>query len=114
MIKLKERYEDDWRLYDTKTGKYVPNNPENRSRAMFCMMVAYEASKPNKGRDERYSVEEIANMYGTILYEHRHLDKITRVDLDEFFNEFSKIFNFFSFFCRNFCKKSLFFSILYM
>ena len=92
MIQLKERFDSDWRLYDTETGRIVPNNAENRSRAMFCMMVANEARKTNKGRDERYSVEEMANIYGTVCYEYRHLDKITTVDLDAFIYRFDSKF----------------------
>lgn len=84
MIKLKERYDSDWRLFDTESGKFVPNTPENRSRAMFCLMVACEANKAQKGRDERYSVEELANLYGTVCYEYRHLKKITLTDLESF------------------------------
>jgi|GEM_PF-4700220 len=90
MIKVKERYDSDFRLYDTETGKFVPNNAENRSRAMFCLLVACEASKEEKGKDDRLSVEQLANMYGTVLYEYRHLDKLTNAELDAFIYRFDR------------------------
>ena len=82
MIKYKERFEDDWRLFDTETGKYVKNTAENRSRAMFCLIVATEAKKDQKTEDDRYSVEELANIYGTVLYECRHLKRLSTIDLE--------------------------------
>lgn len=84
MIKYKERFEDDWRLFDTETGKYVKNTAENRSRAMFCLIVATEAKKDQKTKEDRYSVEELADIYGTVLYESRHLNRLSIVDLEAF------------------------------
>ena len=84
MIKFKERFEDDWRLFDTETGKYVQNTAENRCRAMFCLIVATEANKENKGEDDRYNVEELAEIYEATLLENRHLKNPSRIDLEKF------------------------------
>ena len=84
MIKLKQRFDSDWRLFDTESGKFVPNTPENRSRAMFCLLAANEVQKGQSGWQEAHSVEELANIYGTVLYQFRHIEKIDRVYFDAF------------------------------
>ena len=83
MISLKKRF-NDFRLYDTKNGKYVPFNAENRSRALFCMLARNEAHKHEKTADELYSIDELANMYGTILYEFRTFKQIDEIAYDAF------------------------------
>ena len=82
MIQVKKRF-DDFRLYDTKNGKYVEFNAENRSRALFCMIVNNEAQKEGN-RDTLYSVEEMANLYGKTLYEFREIKKANQIDYEAF------------------------------
>ena len=90
MIKVVESFGGGYRLMDTNTGKYLQNNAENRSRAMFCMLLENEASKSVKSREYRYSVEELANFYGTALYEARGLEKISNLELEEFIYIFDR------------------------
>ena len=63
MIKLKKRFEFDYRLYDTVTGQFLPFTAENRYKALFCMLVECESKKTNKSKDYRHSVEEMADIY---------------------------------------------------
>ena len=86
MILFKERFSGDFRLYDTKTGKYVQNNPETRSRALFSYLVMNEVKKAQKGakKEDLYSVTELANIYGKTTYEFRGLEKVARLQYEAF------------------------------
>lgn len=66
MIEIKESYGFGFRLYDSETGKYIQNNADNRSRALFCALLQNEANK-GKAHKEKHSVEEIANVYENAL-----------------------------------------------
>ena len=90
MIKVVESFGGGYRLMNTNTGKYLQNNAENRSRAMFCMLLENEASKSVKSRKYRYSVEELAKFYGTALYEARGLKKLSNLELEEFIYIFDR------------------------
>ena len=64
MIELKERFEKDWRLFDTETNKYVKNTPENRNRAMISALITNELKKDGKHN----TVEEVVYAYYKALY----------------------------------------------
>ena len=83
MIRLKENPKDDYRLYDTKSGKFVPFTAENRSRALFCLLVDCESKKENKNPGYRYSVEELADIYYKQLVE-TVPEKLTAMLCDKF------------------------------
>ena len=59
MIAIKERFEKDWRLFDTETNKYVKNTPENRNKAMISAFIENELKKEGK----RNAVEQVVYAY---------------------------------------------------
>ena len=83
MIRIKEKHKDDYRLYDTESGKFVPFTAENRSRALFCYLVDCESKKENKNPGYRYSVEELADIYYKQLVE-TIPEKLTGTICDKF------------------------------
>lgn len=52
-------------MYYSETGKYLQNNADNRSRALFCALLQNQANKAHK--EKLHSVEEVANVYENSL-----------------------------------------------
>lgn len=90
MIEVKNRYDEDYRIFESNNGKYVKYNPETRSRAFFSMLVKNEIAKAERGDEKLLSVEELANIYGTITYEFRNLEKVDKFALQAFRHELNR------------------------
>ena len=83
MIKIKTRSGNDYRLFDTETGKYVLFTAENRSKALFCLLIQNEIKKPNKNPLYRHSVGELADIYKEQL-DLTVSEKLTTLSLETF------------------------------
>lgn len=107
MIGIKERMDNDYRIYENENGKYVKYNPETRSKAFFSLLVKNEIAKAENGMTELKSVEELANIYGATVYKFRHLQKINKFFLHAFVHELDRKIGITNVNDRNFNKLAL-------
>ena len=67
MIEILKENEKDYKLYDTKTEKFVEDNADNRAIAMFGVLLKNELEKNSKFAEDFNNIAKLSSRYEDCL-----------------------------------------------
>ena len=67
MIEIKKENEKDYKLYDTKTEKFVEDNADNRAIAMFGILLKNKIESNSQFAEDFNNIAKLASKYEDCL-----------------------------------------------